>query len=520
MAASYPTSAKSFTTKNNVTETVDASHVNDLQNEVTAVESDLLSATPTYITKVTTGINAAALSTGTLPDARLSGSYTNVTALTSSNGTFTNVLTINAAVITGNLTANGANGSSGQVLTTNGSGLYWSTVSGGGGGGETSNSTGGSGSIQYYNGTTFGSSSNLIFTGTTVFVGNSTANGIYGQQSLTLANSTSSATLNAGTLVLGTGSINSTSYTGTANNATYAFGKSENQLNVNSATQATNATNLNSQPASYYTNASNLTTGTLAIARLDANVILTTSTTGINASALSTGTVPNARLDSNIIYTTSTTGINASALSTGTVPNARLDSNIIYTTSTTGINASALSTGTVPNARLDSNIIYTTSTTGINASALSVGTVPNARLSGSYTGITALTVSNTVTMARVIENFQTYSSTISGTPTIAFDCTTGNIWNLTGTISSNWTANFTNLGLTNSYSTGVTLVVNQGATAYLPTAVQVESTAVTINWQAGTQPTPNASKKDIFAFSILQTGASTYLVMGQLVSFG
>ena len=570
MPASYPTSAKSFTTKNNVTDTVDASHINDLQNEVTAVESDLLSATPTYITKVTTGINAAALSTGTLPDARLSGSYTNVTALTSSNGTFTNVLTINAAVITGNLTANGANGSSGQVLTTNGSGLYWSTVSGGGGGGETSNSTGGSGSIQYYNGTTFGSSSNLIFTGTTVFVGNSTANGIYGQQSLTLANSTSSATLNAGTLVLGTGSINSTSYTGTANNATYAFGKSENQLNVNSAitannstyafgksegqlnvnsaTQATNATNLNSQPASYYTNASNLTTGTLAIARLDANVILTTSTTGINASALSTGTVPNARLDSNIIYTTSTTGINASALSTGTVPNARLDSNIIYTTSTTGINASALSTGTVPNtrldsniiyttsttginasalstgtvpnARLDSNIIYTTSTTGINASALSVGTVPNARLSGSYTGITALTVSNTVTMARVIENFQTYANTISGTPTITFDCTTGNIWNLTGTISSNWTANFTNLGLTNSYSTGVTLVVNQGSTAYLPTAMQVESTAVTINWQAGTQPTPNASKKDIFAFSILQTGANTYLVMGQLVSFG
>ena len=729
MAASYPTSAKSFTTKNNVTDTVDASHINDLQNEVTAVESDLLSATPTYITKVTTGINAAALSTGTVPlarltsanssangvvdtdtqtfagnktftgtllanngakilvqggidgtsqrgiflwsdtnwglylsqagagkslangtaatgidgrsgwhvrfrsgqltsegflwenqsetalmhltadtgnlylkgnvhvgnstsavvlhtesttginasalstgtvpDARLSGSYTNVTALTSSNGTFTNVLTINAAVITGNLTANGANGSSGQVLTTNGSGLYWSTVTSGGGG-ETSNSTGGSGSIQYYNGTTFGSSSNLIFTGTTVFVGNSTANGIYGQQSLTLANSTSSATLNAGTLVLGTGSINSTSYTGTANNATYAFGKSENQLNVNSAitannstyafgksegqlnvnsaTQATNATNLNSQPASYYTNASNLTTGTLAIARLDANVILTTSTTGINASALSTGTVPNARLDSNIIYTTSTTGINASALSTGTVPNARLDSNIIYTTSTTGINASALSTGTVPNtrldsniiyttsttginasalstgtvpnARLDSNIIYTTSTTGINASALSVGTVPNARLSGSYTGITALTVSNTVTMARVIENFQTYANTISGTPTITFDCTTGNIWNLTGTISSNWTANFTNLGLTNSYSTGVTLVVNQGSTAYLPTAMQVESTAVTINWQAGTQPTPNASKKDIFAFSILQTNSNTYLVMGQLVSFG
>lgn len=512
MPASYPTSPKSFTTKTNTIDVVDASHMNTVQDEITAIETDLLSATPTYITKATTGINASALSTGTLPDGRLSGSYTQVVALTASNGTFTNVLTINSASISGALTANGANGSSGQVLTTNGSGLYWSTVSGGGGG-ATANSDAGTGGLQYYNGTTFGSSANLLFTGTTVAVGNSTANGTYGQVSLTLANSTSSATLNAGTLTLGTGSINSTAYTGTANNATYAFGKSEgalnvnsattattannstyafgksegalnvnsattattannstyafgkseNQLNVNSASQATNATNLNSQPGSYYTNASNITTGTLPIAQLNANVILTTSTTGINASALSTGTVPIARLDANVILTTSTTGINASALSTGTVPNGRL--------------------------------------------------------SGSYTGLTAITVSNTATLGRMIENFQTYANTISGTPTLTFDCTTGNLWNVTNTISSNWTANFTNLGLSNSYATAVTLVVNQGATAYLPTAVQVEGNAVTLNWQASTQPTPNANKKDVFAFSILQTGASTYLVMGQLVSF-
>lgn len=460
--ASYPTSVKSFTTKTNTTDIVDASHINAVQDEIAAVQTDLLSATPVYITKATTGLNASALSSGTVPNGRLSGSYTQVVALTASNGTFTNVLTINSASISGALTANGANGSSGQVLTTNGSGLYWSTVSGGGGG-ATANSDAGTGGLQYYNGTTFGSSANLLFTGTTVAVGNSTANGTYGQVSLTLANSTSSATLNAGTLTLGTGSINSTAYTGTANNSTYAFGKSEGALNVNSASQATNATNLNSQPGSYYTNASNITTGTLPIAQLSGNVILTTSTTGINASALSTGTVPIARLDANVILTTSTTGINASALSTGTVPSARI--------------------------------------------------------SGAYTGFTAITVSNTATVGRVIESFQTYSTTISGSPTITFDCTTGNLWNVTGTISSNWTANFTNLGLSNSYATSVALIVSQGATAYLPTAVQVEGNAVTINWLASTQPIPNANKKDVFTFSILQTGASTYLVMGQLVSF-
>ena len=41
MAASYPSSAKTFTTKSNGG-TIDASHINDLQEEVTAIEQDLL----------------------------------------------------------------------------------------------------------------------------------------------------------------------------------------------------------------------------------------------------------------------------------------------------------------------------------------------------------------------------------------------------------------------------------------------------------------------------------------------
>lgn len=168
----------------------------------------------------------------------------------------------------------------------------------------------------------------------------------------------------------------------------------------------------------------------------------------------------------------------------------------------------------------DGNVYVTRITTGLNATALSTGTVPDARLSGSYTNLTAVTIANTATTGRIVEAFQTYNTAIAGTPTITFNCTTGNLWNVTNTISSNWTANFTNLGLANSYATAVTLIVNQGATAYLPNAVQVESNTVSINWQAGTPPTPNANKKDVVAFSILQTGANTFLVTGQLVSFG
>ena len=47
MPASYPTSAKSFTTKNDgAGNTIQAAHVNDLQLEVTAIETDLIAGLP------------------------------------------------------------------------------------------------------------------------------------------------------------------------------------------------------------------------------------------------------------------------------------------------------------------------------------------------------------------------------------------------------------------------------------------------------------------------------------------
>ena len=79
--------------------------------------------------------------------------------------------------VTGNATikaviANGSIGTANQILTSNGSTVYWADPAAGG----SANSTGGSGAIQYYNGTTFGSSSNLLFSGTTVTVGNTSVN--------------------------------------------------------------------------------------------------------------------------------------------------------------------------------------------------------------------------------------------------------------------------------------------------------------------------------------------------------
>jgi hypothetical protein len=63
-------------------------------------------------------------------------------------------------------------------------------------------------------------------------------------------------------------------------------------------------------------------------------------------------------------------------------------------------------------------------------------------------------------------------------------------------------------------------MLNQGATAYIPSALQIGGVAQTIKWQGGSAPTGNANKLDAVAFTIFRTAASAYTITGQLVSYG
>ena len=71
------------------------------------------------------------------------------------NSNITNILTVNA------ISANGSLGSAGQILTSNGSGSFWSTVASGNGGSGTP--SGSNTQVQFNNSGTFGSSSNFTY---------------------------------------------------------------------------------------------------------------------------------------------------------------------------------------------------------------------------------------------------------------------------------------------------------------------------------------------------------------------
>lgn len=115
------------------------------------------------------------------------------------------------------------------------------------------------------------SSVNAVVNSTTFFTGNVTTGtgGLLANTTrIFVGNNTINAAVNTTTLSIG-GTLIA--------NSTGPYGKTEGNLNVNSATQATNATNLNSQPGSFYTNATNITTGTLPYAQIPANIINTTA---------------------------------------------------------------------------------------------------------------------------------------------------------------------------------------------------------------------------------------------------
>jgi hypothetical protein len=113
----------------------------------------------------------------------------------------------------------------------------------------------------------------------------------------------------------------------------------------------------------------------------------------------------------------------------------------------------------------------------------------------------------------VHEKFQRKSNV---TGTVEHDCSSGHIF-YHQTPDANWTVNLTNLNLASDYATTITLVIEQGATGRIPSAVQVDGNAVPLIWQANTTPTPSNSRIDVVTFSILYDGLWT--VLGQLTGF-
>lgn len=134
---------------------------------------------------------------------------------------------------------------------------------------------------------------------------------------------------------------------------------------------------------------------------------------------------------------------------------------------------------------------------------------------------TAVNSSSEVTFTRDV-HFQRgveerFGSLSGQSGTVTHNLNDGHVFYHT-TPAGDFTANFTNFNLDDGYTTSITIIVNQGVTARVVSAVQIEGSAQTINWQGGSAPTGTANGIDAFSFTILRNGSS-YIVLGQMVDF-
>lgn len=163
-------------------------------------------------------------------------------------------------------------------------------------------------------------------------------------------------------------------------------------------------------------------------------------------------------------------------------------------------------------------------------SAQLAGVMSDETGSGSLVFGTSPTLSTAViNNARLLtpREYVTVSAT-AATGTIQYNVLTQSVLYYTSNASGNWVLNIrgdagTNLNTTLSTgdSVTVTFLVTQGATAYYPTGLTVDSIGPTaLRWQGGTAPTAgNANSVDAYVYTIIKTGNFAFTAFASQTRF-
>ena len=437
--------------------TINATNFSGTSNNSTYLNGQLAS----YYT------NATNITTGTLPDARHSSAIVNTSgnftiggnlALQGTNNYFTAGLFVGANVVinttmvaVGNATVY-TNTTAGQISI---SGATITSTNYSGTANNANNLGGAAASVYVNTSANFTVAGNINFTGTNnyfsaLYIG---ANTVVSTTALFTGNTTVNTNITAGQVSISGVTVNSTIYQGTANNAN----------------------NLNGQPASYYTNAINITTGTLPYAQLGANVVNTSAAFTITGTQtfqanliVGNSTINVSTTNSSITINAGNTAVlNGSSLAVGNATvNAVVNTNGFFVNgSAIYTNATNLTTGTLPDARLSSAVVNTSGNFTISGNINFTGT--NTNFGFVYAGVNSYinTTSHFVGNSTVNTNITAGQISLSGVTinSTSYGGTSSNATNLNGQPATYYT-NATNI------VTG-TLSPNVGGTGLISFAV-------------------------------------------------
>jgi hypothetical protein len=149
---------------------------------------------------------------------------------------------------------------------------------------------------------------------------------------------------------------------------------------------------------------------------------------------------------------------------------------------------------------------------GIVMADISDGQAISTSSSPSFAGLTS---TGTLTIQQIRE--KVVDSTISSN-VLTINYSNGTIYYQATAPSANFTVSLANLPTDNGYALTISIFVTQGATGYIPNALQIAGGfGLTIKWAGGTAPTPTsgAGKIDLFTFTLIRRGSpSGWTVLG------
>jgi len=169
-------------------------------------------------------------------------------------------------------------------------------------------------------------------------------------------------------------------------------------------------------------------------------------------------------------------------------------------------------------ALLDPALGQIINNTTLTSASLTSASIVDANIAGAVNISANVNVLGRLDLQEVRETVN--PATISASVLTA-DYSTGTIFYVSSSATSNFTVNVTNVPTDNDKAITVVIVLTQGATGRIPSALQVGGSAQTIKWLGGNAPTPTsgAGKIDIFNFTLIRTGSAWLVLANSSLNF-
>ena len=234
-----------------------------------------------------------------------------------------------------------------------------------------------------------------------------------------------------------------------------------------------------------------------------------------------------------ISFSAGTTGLTPSSATTGAVTLAGT-----LAVANGGLNATTTAVGSIPLG--SSTTAYTPLAIGASGTVLNSNGTTASWLASTGTGNNVLATNPVLTGAVLTSPFETVSTSstaLSGSTAAALNASTSSFFNYTANPTAAFTVNITNAPTTTGQSVTFAMLVNNGATAYLPLNFTVNgnqsgasssalpaqgatNNGITTYYQGGTAWTAaDASTIDSYTFVVICTGSSTWTVLVSQTKF-